>query len=162
MYNYSRHITRLLAYERVQTITHQQCSIFSYMQSKPTECLGKFVVTTVAKTLMLPLGWSSTVVLIGHRFCGADPQGTHIERLWVDLGVQFVRQQRTFFIRLEDLHLLDSTDPCHLWLRQFLFFDQLNIDCVQFQNDWNHHPVSKQGHDQSPLVCNPLICAAKF
>ncbi|KIK81260.1 hypothetical protein PAXRUDRAFT_72813, partial [Paxillus rubicundulus Ve08.2h10] len=42
---------------------------------------------------------------------------------------------------------LDPTNTCHLWLFYFLFLDQLNINCVQFQNDWNHHLVSKQGHN---------------
>ena len=58
-------------------LAHHLCSIFSYMQSKPTGHLGEFVVTGVVKTSMLLLGWSSTVALIGHHFCGADPQGTH-------------------------------------------------------------------------------------
>ncbi|KAG6380631.1 hypothetical protein JVT61DRAFT_4997 [Boletus reticuloceps] len=47
--------------------------------------------------------------------------------------------------------MLDPSDARHLWLLHFLFLDQLNIDCEQFQNDWNHHSVSKRGHDQSPL-----------
>ena len=55
-YYYSHHITRLSAYEQAQTIAHQLCSIFSYMQPKPTGHLGEFVVTAVAKTLMLLLG----------------------------------------------------------------------------------------------------------
>ncbi|KAF8124442.1 hypothetical protein EV363DRAFT_1178019 [Boletus edulis] len=88
---------------------------------------------------------------------GRSTRNSRIERLWVDLGAQFVRCWRAFFIRLEDLHMLDSSDARHLWLLHFLFLDQLNIDCEQFQNDWNHHSVSKRGHDQSPLVCHVLI-----
>ncbi|KAH0834141.1 hypothetical protein J3R83DRAFT_11444, partial [Lanmaoa asiatica] len=69
-------------------------------------------------------------------------RNSRIEHLWVDLGAQFVRCWQAFFTHLEDLHMVDSTDPRHLWLLHFLFLDQINIDCVQFQRDWNHHPVS--------------------
>ena len=55
-HNYSHYITRLLAYEQAWTIAHQLCLIFFYVQSKPTECLGEFVVTAVVKMLMSPLG----------------------------------------------------------------------------------------------------------
>lgn len=84
---------------------------------------------------------------------GKSTSNSRIERLWVDTGIQFVRHWRAFFARLEDIHLLDAHDPCHLWLLQLLFLDELNHDCHQFQQDWNHHPISKHGHNQTPLVC---------
>ena len=30
--------------------------------------------------------------------------------------------------------------------------DEINHDLSKFQEEWNHHPISRLGHDQSPLV----------
>ncbi|KAJ6494116.1 hypothetical protein C8R47DRAFT_1267661 [Mycena vitilis] len=75
---------------------------------------------------------------------------TRIERLWVEVGSQFARRWRAFFYRLEALHGLDRTNPNHLWLLHRLFLDKINDDCVEFQMQWNSHPISGAGHDQSP------------
>ncbi|KAJ7207543.1 hypothetical protein GGX14DRAFT_366075, partial [Mycena pura] len=75
---------------------------------------------------------------------------TRIERLWVEVGSQFARRWRAFFYRLEALHGLERKDPHHLWLLHFLFLDMLNEDCAKFQAEWNAHPISREGHDQSP------------
>ncbi|KAJ7488711.1 hypothetical protein B0H11DRAFT_1720371, partial [Mycena galericulata] len=76
---------------------------------------------------------------------------TPIERLWVEVGSQFARPWRGFFLRLERLHRLDRDNPHHLWLLHKLFLPQLNEDCIEFQNDWNHHPISGKGRNQTPL-----------
>ncbi|KAJ7870119.1 hypothetical protein B0H13DRAFT_1724278 [Mycena leptocephala] len=75
---------------------------------------------------------------------------TRIERLWVEVGSQFVRRWRAFFYRLEALHGLDRTNPHHLWLLHLLFLDLINEDCNDFCAEWNCHPISGEGHDQSP------------
>ncbi|KAJ3871876.1 hypothetical protein F5051DRAFT_340235, partial [Lentinula edodes] len=62
---------------------------------------------------------------------------------WVEVGAQFAWQWRAFFQRLEQLHGLDHGDPAHLWLLHYLFLDEIN-------EDWNSHPVSGEGHDQTP------------
>ena len=85
---------------------------------------------------------------------------TRIERLWVEVGCQFARAWRVFFRRLERLHLLDRSNTHHLWLLHFLFLDAINSDCLDFQNDWNSHPISGAGHNQSPNVFFPLKSAA--
>ncbi|KAG6374552.1 hypothetical protein JVT61DRAFT_3897 [Boletus reticuloceps] len=82
---------------------------------------------------------------------GRSTQNSHIERLWVDTGTNFVHLWKAFFIRLEDIHMLDVGNPHHLWLLHYLFLGLLNDDCQRFQLDWNHHPILKQGHNQSPL-----------
>ncbi|KAJ7639840.1 hypothetical protein DFH06DRAFT_1001840, partial [Mycena polygramma] len=84
----------------------------------------------------------------------SSTHNTRIERLWVEVGSQFARCWRAFFYRLERLHGLDRTDPHHLWLVHFLFLDALNEDCAKFQEEWNTHPISGEGHDQSPNVSN--------
>ncbi|KAK6996202.1 hypothetical protein R3P38DRAFT_3287888 [Favolaschia claudopus] len=75
---------------------------------------------------------------------------TKIERLWVEVGSQFARRWGVFFYRLEALHGLDRRNPHHLWLLHFLFLDLINEDCDSFRSEWNGHPISGEGHDQSP------------
>ncbi|KAJ6447884.1 hypothetical protein C8R45DRAFT_917688 [Mycena sanguinolenta] len=81
---------------------------------------------------------------------GSSTHNTRIERLWVEVGSQFARRWRAFFYRLEALHGLDRTNPTHLWLLHYLFLDMINDDCRTFQTEWNAHPISGSGHDQSP------------
>ncbi|KAJ7830605.1 hypothetical protein B0H13DRAFT_1655063, partial [Mycena leptocephala] len=69
-------------------------------------------------------------------------RNTRIERLWVEVGTQFVRRWRGFFSRLERLHHLDVSKPEHLWLLHMLFLDAINKDCDEFRANWNAHPMA--------------------
>lgn len=80
-----------------------------------------------------------------------------IERMWVDLGIHFVRQWRAFFYRLERIHGLDNENHAHLWLLHHIFLRLINEDCIAFEETWNSHPVSGEGHDQTPRVCGVLL-----
>lgn len=87
---------------------------------------------------------------------GSSTFNTRIERLWVEVGSQFARSWRAFFLRLERLHHLDRKNPHHLWLLHRLFLDSINDDCRAFQEDWNTHPIAGEGHNKSPAVrCTP-------
>ncbi|KZT30300.1 hypothetical protein NEOLEDRAFT_1054896 [Neolentinus lepideus HHB14362 ss-1] len=79
----------------------------------------------------------------------SSTRNTRIERLWVEVGSQFGRHWRGFFTRLERLHHMDASDPAHLWLLHTLFLCEIRKDCENFQQDWNHHPLSGEG-DQTP------------
>ncbi|KAJ7442957.1 hypothetical protein FB451DRAFT_1343823 [Mycena latifolia] len=81
---------------------------------------------------------------------GSFTNNTRIERLWVEVGSQFARCWRAFFYRLEALHGLDRRNPHHLWLLHLLFLNLINVDCDEFRAEWNCHPISREGHDQSP------------
>jgi len=83
---------------------------------------------------------------------GSSTHNSRIEWLWVEIGTQFARRWRAFFLRLEKYHLLDRSDSHHLWLLQFLFLDDINQDCEEFRQDWNAHPLSGKGGNQSPNV----------
>jgi len=91
--------------------------------------------------------------LISQLIESRSTRNVRIERTWGEAGSQFVRQWRTFFIRLEQLHRLDVTKPGHIWLIHILFLTEINEDCKNFQEMWNHHPISRVGHDQTPKVC---------
>lgn len=85
---------------------------------------------------------------------GSSTHNTRIERLWVEVGTQFARRWWAFFLRLEDLHHLDRRNPHHLWLVHHLFLFLINKDCGNFKDQWNSHPISGEGHNQSPNVCD--------
>ncbi|KAK7063405.1 hypothetical protein R3P38DRAFT_3301282 [Favolaschia claudopus] len=83
---------------------------------------------------------------------GSSTRNTRIERLWVEVGTQFARRWRGFFTRLGRLHRLDRKNQSHLWLLHQLFLQEINEDCAEFQDEWNHHPISgRMTSDQSPL-----------
>lgn len=75
-----------------------------------------------------------------------------IERIWVDVGKQFVRAWRAFFTRLGHLHNLDRKNPYHLWLLHSLFLQEIDDDCATFRETWNNHPIGKEGRSKSPHV----------
>lgn len=103
--------------------------------------------------------WGTCVLCYGilHANMKTDTQyssstrNVRIERLWVDVGEQYGRSWRAFFLRLEHLHGLDAKNPSHLWLLHGLFLDDIDRDCIQFKNDWNHHPISTE-KNQTPNV----------
>lgn len=85
-------------------------------------------------------------------------RNTRIERLWVEVGTQFARQWRAFFTRLEHLHGLERSKPQCLWLLHHLFLDEINLDCKEFQLDWNHHPISgPKGKGRSPTASYIIV-----
>ncbi|KAJ3922632.1 hypothetical protein F5877DRAFT_33310 [Lentinula edodes] len=81
---------------------------------------------------------------------GSSTHNTKIERLWPEVGSQFARQWKAFFLRLERLHGLKREDPTHIWLLQTLFLPLINEDCQKFVSTWNSHPISGHGHYQTP------------
>jgi hypothetical protein len=101
--------------------------------------------------------WGSWVLflIIGslHSPCPRSTHNTRIERLWVEVGTQFVRCWQGFFTWLGHLHSLDRKNPSHLWPFHRLFLEDINNDCHDFQDQWNLHPMSgRQAKDRSPTV----------
>jgi hypothetical protein len=83
----------------------------------------------------------------------SSTHNTRIERLWVEVGRNFCRYWRAFFMRLERLHHLDRRNPHHLWLLHTLFLQDINDDCQQFIEEWNAHPLSgSDTNNSSPNV----------
>ncbi|KAF8514657.1 hypothetical protein JB92DRAFT_2718882, partial [Gautieria morchelliformis] len=80
----------------------------------------------------------------------SSTHNTRIERIWVEVAMQFSRRWRAFFARLESSHHLDRLNPHHLWLLHVLFLDLINADCNAFEADWNNHPMSS-ANNRTPL-----------
>ena len=70
----------------------------------------------------------------------------------MEVGLRFARPWRAFFYRLERIHLLDHHNPHHLWLLHHLFLTEISASCAEFCEEWNAHPISGEGHNQSPNV----------
>ncbi|KAK6974800.1 hypothetical protein R3P38DRAFT_3335634 [Favolaschia claudopus] len=64
---------------------------------------------------------------------GSSTHNTRIERLWV-----------------EAVHGLERSNPHHLWLLHLLLLDFINDDSEDFRAEWNLHPISGEGHGQTP------------
>ena len=82
---------------------------------------------------------------------GPSVFNTRIERLWVEVGRQFVHQWHAFFLHLERCHLLQRDNPQHRWLLHYPFLDLINQDCQKLCEEWNSHPISGAG-GRSPNV----------
>jgi len=82
---------------------------------------------------------------------GSSTHNTRIERLWAEVGSQFARLWRAFFLRLERLHFLDRSNPNHLFILHLLFLDNINNDCNDFKKNWNAHSISS-ANNKSPNV----------
>ncbi|KAF8989991.1 hypothetical protein BDQ17DRAFT_1168909, partial [Cyathus striatus] len=79
-------------------------------------------------------------------------RNTHIEHMWVEVGSQVACPWHAFLTCLERLHRLDPFDTTHLWLIHRLFIKSINDDLGQFVEQWNHHPISGNAHNQTPDV----------
>ena len=92
-------------------------------------------------------------LLIVTELSDRSTRNSRIERLWVEVGSQFVRHWQAFFSRLERLHGLDIERVGHLWLLQDLFLNAINDDCKTFQDEWNLHPIAGPStNNKSPQV----------
>ncbi|KAI1789144.1 hypothetical protein LXA43DRAFT_893471, partial [Ganoderma leucocontextum] len=81
----------------------------------------------------------------------SSTRNTRIERMWLEVGIQFAIRWRAFFTRLERCHGLDPEKPGHLWLLHALFLAEINVECSTFQHDWNRHSISGAGKGRTPL-----------
>ena len=87
---------------------------------------------------------------------GSSVFNTRIERLWVEVGKQFARAWRAFFMHLERLHLLNRKNKKQRWLLHYLFLDAINEDCDKFCLEWNAHPITGKAGGFLPNVTKTL------
>lgn len=103
----------------------------------------------------------------------SSTHNTRIERLWVEVGKQFMRAWHAFFLRLERLYSLKRKNGVHLWLICELFVSLINADCKTFVEVWNNHSINNAdiGHmtpnasripmkanDSLMLILGSLLC----
>lgn len=82
---------------------------------------------------------------------------TRIERLWVEVGKQFMRPWRAFFLRLERSYHLTRSNKSHIWLLNKLYVPMINEDCKQFVRTWNNHPIDNKDIKHMASNVSPLL-----
>ncbi|KAG8942949.1 hypothetical protein FRC04_003291 [Tulasnella sp. 424] len=81
----------------------------------------------------------------GSYIWGRSVHNVRIERLWVDVTVQFGSKWHSFFENLEVQHGLNINNRNHLWLLHYLYLPDINADCAFFAESWNHHRIQTPG-----------------
>ena len=72
-----------------------------------------------------------------------------IERLWVDVYQAVTYLYVLLFNSMEDSGLLNIESPVDLFCLHFVYLPRINRHLQQFQDGWNHHPLSSE-KNQTP------------
>jgi hypothetical protein len=75
-----------------------------------------------------------------------------IERVWVDVTVQFGAKWAELFQNLEIHCALNINSRDHIWLLHYLFLPTINQDCAAFVRTWNNHRLQiRDQPNRSPI-----------
>jgi hypothetical protein len=77
---------------------------------------------------------------------GRSTHNQRIERLWRDLFNGCISFFYYFFYYLEELNLLDVTDPLDLYALHFVFLPVIQNHLDMFRTGWAHHKVRTEGN----------------
>ena len=75
---------------------------------------------------------------------GKSCQNQRIERMWVDIWNNVRNVCPDIFVLMEDMSILDITEPKHMWALHYVFIARLNIAFKKFTMQWNHHRLSTE------------------
>ncbi|CAM4683970.1 unnamed protein product [Leuciscus chuanchicus] len=81
---------------------------------------------------------------------GKSVHNQRIERLWRDVFVGVTSIYHNLLHTLEDSHLLDISNSCHLFSCHYVFLPRIQASLDVFSEGWDNHPIRTE-HNLTPI-----------
>ncbi|XP_055357957.1 uncharacterized protein LOC129602819 isoform X2 [Paramacrobiotus metropolitanus] len=91
---------------------------------------------------------------------GPSVHNQRIERLWRDLGRVVIKLFRSVFIHMENMGILDYTNPRDMMILHLVYLDRIQDQLNQFTEFFNNHKLRTE-HERSPRQLFILGCHEK-
>jgi hypothetical protein len=87
---------------------------------------------------------------VGSYLTGRSVHNQRIERLWVDVKMDFIEPYVNLFQQFVSAGACSLSDEDDLFVLHYMFLPMMNDDMQSFVDMWNNHPLSTMGY-KSPM-----------